>query len=107
MMLRGQTTIEIGGKERLLKFGINASAVASEAAGKDLHELGASTASFRYMIYGALVAGAHKSKQVVDFDVYDVGDWLEDLDEDAYAKINEVITASVPKDDGKPTTKKK
>ena len=44
--------------------------------------------SIRALIYSGLIAYDKEEKNVIDYDEYDVGSWLEDFDSD---KLKEVI----------------
>lgn len=104
---RGEVEINIGGKLRLVKFGTNASAVFSEKVGKDLSELSATAMTVRDLIWAGLVAGARKRKETVDFDEWDVGDWIDEMDEAQFAKVTQTLTNAQPVGDGDPSPKKK
>ena len=105
--IKGESQIEIGGKVRSLKFGTNATALFCE-----LHKIGlsgfASTfsaenlspAHYRDLIYCALVSGARKNKEAVDFNAEDVGDWIDDLSEAQLSMIFDVFGASSAQGDG-------
>lgn len=99
--IKGESQIEIGGKVRSLKFGTNATALFCE-----LHKIGLggfatlfsaenlTPAHYRDLIYCALVSGARKNKEAVDFSPEDVGDWIDDLTEAQLASIFDVFGAS-------------
>ena len=94
-MKKGQVEIEIGGRKRLLKFGTNMTAIFSELRGLELKDtllkIGDrdhwTISDLRDVIYSALAAGCHTSKTEKDFDTFDVGDWLDELNQDQYKKI--------------------
>ena len=88
--MRGLVEIEIGGQKRPLKFGTNASAILGQELGLSYEALqqrfggdglkDVSLMDMRAFIWAALVAG-HQSKRIeVDFDITDVGDWLDETD---------------------------
>lgn len=99
--IKGESQIEIGGKVRSLKFGTNATALFCE-----LHKIGLgqfasvfsadnlTPAHYRDLIYCALVSGARKNKEAVDFTTEDVGDWIDDLREEQLTAIFDVFGAS-------------
>jgi hypothetical protein len=107
---RGETSVEMGGKARVLKFGTNATALFCQ-----LHNIGLgdfasyfspermTPAHYRDLIYCALASGARKTG--VDFTNEDVGDWLDEMTEDQIAGIFDVFSQSSPKGEaeGKPT----
>lgn len=105
--LKGEGTVDIGGKVRALKFGTNATALFCQ-----MHKVGLggfaemftpeklSPAVWRDLTYCALVSGARKAGEPVDFTHETVGDWLDDLTEDQLMGIFEVFFASSAQGDG-------
>ena len=107
-IFRGETEVLMGGQKRYIKFGINALAFLSEQTGKDLSELGGGLGSIRDLIWSGLKSGAVKRKQDFDFTPYDVGEWIEEMDQSEFDKITEAINYSMPKaDDTAAKAKKK
>ena len=104
---RGETSVEMGGKARVLKFGTNATALFCQ-----LHSIGLgdfasyfspermTPAHYRDLIYCALASGARKNKEALDFSPEDVGDWIDDLSEEQLAGIFDVFGASSAQGDG-------
>jgi hypothetical protein len=84
--LAGTTYIEIGGKKRPLRFGINQCAKFSELRGIELGQVGQVMANladfftFRDVVYSGLWAGARFEKMDVDFDNETIGFWMEEID---------------------------
>jgi len=83
---RGEISIKIGGKKRLLKFGTNQTAILSDLYDAPLQQMDEvfspakmSIGQTRDMIYSALAAGCYSSKKEIDFDQYDVGDWIDEI----------------------------
>lgn len=103
---RGEVEVNIGGRVRLIKFGTNSLALFSQKTGKDLSEIDAGLMSIRDLIWSGLVAGAKKRKEEADFDEWEVGDWLDDMDQSEFDKISEAITNSMPKENESKSKKK-
>lgn len=106
-IFRGQTEVEIGGKKRLVKFGINALALISEETGKDLDQLDSGIGSIRDLVWGGLASGCLKKGEKVDFTPYDVGDWIEEMPQAEFDKITRVINESIPSSEDSTESKKK
>lgn len=97
--IKGEASVDIGGKVRMLKFGTNATAMFCQ-----IHKIGLggfatlfsaenlSPAHYRDLIYCALCSGARKTG--VDFSTEDVGDWIDDLSEEQLASIFDVFGQS-------------
>lgn len=105
-ILRGEVEVSIGGKPRLLKFGTNQLAIFTQMHKVDLSEADFGMHHLRDLIYSALVAGAKKQKQDVDFDEWTVGEWIDDLPDEDLQKIVDSFTNSLPKGEGDDTKKK-
>ena len=87
-----EATVRVAGKLRHLRLDNNALCIVEERTGVNLLE-GVSSVTLRIvraMVYGALVSGARRNRESVDFSIDDVGDWMED--EPALA---ETVTAMI------------
>jgi hypothetical protein len=108
--IKGESEVEIGGRLRVLKFGTNATALFCQLHGIGLGGFATvfsaeniTPATYRDLIYCALVSGARKSGSPVDFDKEDVGDWIDELTEEQLTAIFDVFGASSAKGgEGKP-----
>jgi len=105
-ILRGEVEVSIGGKPRLLKFGTNQLAIFTQMHKVDLSEADFGMHHLRDLIYSALVAGAKKKKEAVEFDEWEVGEWIDDLPDEDLQKIVDSFTNSLPKGEGDDTKKK-
>lgn len=105
-LFRAEVEVPIGGKVRLLKFGINQLAIFTEKNKISLGEVEMSIAQIRDLFWSALVCGAKKKKETVDFDEWDVGEWIDEMEESDFNKVLEAMNNSMPKSQGK-TAKKK
>jgi len=89
--------IEIGGKLRPVKFGINALADFNDGTNTTLEwifriiakPLSMKFNEMRWLIFVGLKHGAKAENEVIDFDVEDIGNWL---DKD-FNKLNEYLDA--------------
>ena len=98
-------TVNIGGKDRPIKFGTNQSARYCEIRSIDLpvmrDELSnlatSDGSSIRDLLYSALWAGCKSEKIDVDFDRYDLGDWIDDMDQKEMDKAFQFLIDSEPK----------
>jgi hypothetical protein len=105
-ILRGEIEVSIGGKPRLVKFGTNQLAIFTQMHKVDLSEADFGMHHLRDLIYSALVAGAKKNKETVDFDEWEVGEWIDELPDEELQKIVDSFTNSLPKGEGDDTKKK-
>jgi len=84
---RGYCQLEIGGKTRTLHFSMNFWAAFESAAGFTISEIdkvlgaGLNLTTLRAMIYAGLVAYDQENKQPIDYDQFDVGSWMDDVDQ--------------------------
>jgi len=90
---RGYYTLNIGGKSRSMHFSMNFWAnftdllgITLDKVGK-LFESGVSITALRSLIYSAILAYDQEQKNVIDYDEYDVGNWLEDINAEEIEKI--------------------
>ncbi len=96
--------MNIGGEERPLKFGFNQSIFYCEQRGititqmnVDLTKISTDMGVFRDTIWSALKEGARQDGKEFDHTVYDVGDWLQEIEaKEVTGAINE-LTGSMPK----------
>lgn len=97
---RGYCQLEIGGKTRTLHFSMNFWAAFENAAGFSISEIdkvlgaGLSLTTLRAMIYAGILAYDQENKQVIDYDQYDVGNWMEDVNQDHIQIIVETLMQS-------------
>ena len=97
--MKGTTKINIGGKDRPLKFGTNQSAKYCEIRGLSLVEMqeelsdiaNSDGGSIRDLLYSALWAGCMTDKLEVDFNRYDLGDWVDEMSQDELNKCFQVL----------------
>lgn len=87
MNIKQEKHIDIGGKKRLIKFGTNATAEYCDKRNVGLSEYFNLTfdkikpGELRDIIWSGLVAGARSEGKDVDFDEFNVGDWIDEMDQ--------------------------
>jgi hypothetical protein len=97
---RGYCQLEIGGKIRTLHFSMNFWAAFENAAGFSISEIdkvlgaGLSLTTLRAMIYAGILAYDQENKQIVDYDQFDVGNWMEDVNQDHIQLIVDTLMQS-------------
>lgn len=99
------TRVNLGGKERPVKFGMGAFLHIEKQTGKTLTEFingissNLSMTDMVIMVFGALAGGAIAAKEPVDFNMDDVVYWLESEGDttEVVNKITELFADSLPK----------
>jgi hypothetical protein len=75
-----EATVRVAGKVRHLRLDNNALCIVEEKTGVNLlggvHDV--TLRVVRALVYGSLLSGARRNHQPVDFDIDDVGDWMEE-----------------------------
>lgn len=97
---RGYYSLEIGGKNRTLHFSMNFWAnftdelnISLDKIG-DIFEKGISLITLRALFYSALLAYDQEEKNPIDYDIFDVGNWLEDVEANKVEDIVQAMTES-------------
>ena len=105
--IRGEGAVKIGGKDRVVKFGTNATALFCQMHKIGLGQFGTlfapenlSPVHYRDLIYCALVSGSRKMNEQVDFTPETVGDWIDELSEEELMAIFDVFFSSSAQGDG-------
>lgn len=104
---RGETEINIGGEKRLVKFNLNATATFCEVTGKPLHEITFHVGDVRDLLWAGLKEGARIQGKPFDVDNYTVGDWIDDMEQAEFEKVNNALLNSNPAPSDDPKAKKK
>tara|TARA_Y100001972_G_scaffold127052_1_gene182689 strand:+ start:758 stop:1129 length:372 start_codon:yes stop_codon:yes gene_type:complete len=97
---RGYYSLELGGKKRTLHFSMNFWVELTQHLDISLQELGEAfndkmaLSGIRGIVYCGLLTYDRENKIQVDYDVYDVGNWLEDLSQDDVNDIMQSMTES-------------
>lgn len=97
---RGYCQLNIGGKIRTLHFSMNFWAAFEQASGYSISEIdkvfgsGLSLSSMRALVYSGLLAYDQENENEIDYTVYSVGDWMEDVDQSALTLLVETLMQS-------------
>ena len=105
--------MKIGGKERKIKCGMNQSILYCELSdisitqmNKEFVNLTTSNGSeIRDLVWSALKDGARIKKEAFEYTNFDVGDWMEDLNEKDLEDFIKDMTDTLPKSKKKVKTK--
>lgn len=102
----------IGGEKRLFKFGTNATAVYCSTRNvklseveKELDLMSMDIEKVRDFIYAGLVAGCYRQGKEITFNKYNVGDWIDEMEQGELEKAFGVV--GTPVERGTNYTKKK
>lgn len=93
---RGYYTLKLGGKNRNLHFSMNFWANFTEILGVSLEDIGQvfnngmSISKIRTLIYSGLLAYDQEEGNVIDYNEFQVGAWLEDMPAE---KLEDIINA--------------
>jgi hypothetical protein len=97
---RGYCQLNIGGKMRTLHFSMNFWAAFEQASGYSISEIdkvfgsGLSLSSMRALVYSGLLAYDQENNNEIDYTIYSVGDWMEDVDQSALTLLVETLMQS-------------
>lgn len=108
--------MNIGGENRPVKFGINQSILFCQLRGITINMMDATIqrivknevdgSEIRDLLYSALKDGARKEKKPFEFTPEDVGDWMEDVNQDELQEFFVGLSDSMPKTKRKESKKK-
>lgn len=93
---RGYYSIKLGGKSRTLHFSMNFWANFTETLNMPLEKIGevfaegVSITHIRALVYSALLANDQENGVDVNYNLFTVGSWLEDLDA---SELEQIISA--------------
>ncbi len=93
---RGYYTLKLGGQNRTMHFSMNFWANFTDILNVPLDKLGdlftegVSIKTIRALVYSAILAYDQEEGNLIDYNEFKVGVWLEDFDAD---EINEVVNA--------------
>jgi hypothetical protein len=97
---RGYCQLNVGGKIRTLHFSMNFWAAFEQASGFSISEIdkvfssGLSLSSMRALVYSGLLAYDQESGNEIDYTIYTVGDWMEDVDQNQLTLIVNTLMQS-------------
>ena len=95
---RGYYTLVIGGKERTMHFSMNFWASLTETLDVGLQDLEkvfsdkSQLSSIRAIIYCGLLAYDQEEGKEIDYNIYKVGSWLDELNQDEFNHIMKAMT---------------
>ena len=95
---RGYYTLVIGGKERTMHFSMNFWASLTETLDVGLQDLEkvfsdkSQLSSIRAIIYCGLLAYDQEEGKEIDYNIYKVGSWLDELNQDEFNNIMTAMT---------------
>ena len=91
---KGYIDINVGGKKRTLHFSMNFWSEFTEQLGISLQDIGGafqngiSIKGLRALVYSAILANDQENGNEIDYNLFTVGAWLDELDAE---KINEIV----------------
>ena len=97
---KGYIDVKIGGKKRTLHFSMNFWSEFTEQLGVSLQDIGTvfdngvSLSTLRALIYSAIVANDLEKNNEINYNVYTVGAWLDDIDAEQINAIIETLMQS-------------
>jgi len=97
---RGYCQLNIGGKNRTMHFSMNFWAAFEQASGFSISEIdkvfggGLSLSSMRALVYSGLLAYDQENGNQVDYTIYSVGDWMDEVDQSSMTLIVETLMQS-------------
>ena len=93
---KGYIDIKVGGKKRTLHFSMNFWSEFTEQMGISLQDIGnvfqngISLKGLRALIYSAILANDQENGNEVDYNIFTVGAWWDDLEAET---INDIVNA--------------
>jgi hypothetical protein len=97
---KGYIDIQVGGKKRTLHFSMNFWSEFTEQLGVSLQDIGhvfengISLKGLRALIYSAILANDQEQGNEIDYNVYSVGAWLDELQAETINDIVETMLQS-------------
>ena len=97
---RGYIDIKVGNKNRTLHFSMNFWSEFTEQLGISLQDIGEvfqngiSLKGLRALIYSAILANDQENGNEIDYNIYSVGSWLDELEAESINKIVETMLQS-------------
>lgn len=90
---RGYYTANLGGEDRVMRFNMNFWAEFCDTLNIKLEEIGevfdggVSLSAIRALIYSGLVTFDRENNKAIDYNIYTVGSWLDDMEADQLTGI--------------------
>lgn len=98
--MRGYCQLELGGKTRTLHFSMNFWVIMEEITGLNIQELsalmtsGLSITNVRNMVYSAIKCNDLEQGNEIDYTIYSVGMWMEEMVPEDFSKVTETLIES-------------
>ena len=95
---QGYYSLKLGGKKRTLHFSMNFWASLTEELGVGLQDLykvfsnEMAISSVRAIIYCGMIAYDQEEGNEIDYNVYKVGNWLSDMDQNQFTDVMAAMT---------------
>lgn len=95
---RGFYTVMIGGKQRTLHFSMNFWAAFTDELGIGLADIDSvftralDLKTIRAIVYSGILANDQENGNIIDYNVYTVGSWLEDITPEILADMLQCLT---------------
>jgi len=95
---RGYYSLKIGGKNRTMHFSMNFWASLTEVLDVGLQDLEkvfsdkSQLSSIRAIIYCGLLAYDQEEGNDIDYNIYKVGSWLDDLNQEEFQNVMQAMT---------------
>lgn len=95
---RGYYSLKIGGKNRTMHFSMNFWASLTEVLDVGLQDLEkvfsdkSQLSSIRAIIYCGLLAYDQEEGNNIDYNIYKVGSWLDDLNQEEFQNVMQAMT---------------
>lgn len=97
---RGYCQLNIGGKDRTLHFSMNFWVAFEDASGHKISEIdklfssGITLNTMRSLVYAGLLANDQENGNPIDYNVFQVGSWMEDMTPDSLTLLVNTLMES-------------
>lgn len=97
---RGYCQLNIGGKDRTLHFSMNFWVAFEDASGHKISEIdklfssGISLNTMRALVYAGILAYDQENGNAIDYTIYQVGSWMEDMTPDSLTLLVNTLMES-------------
>lgn len=98
---RGYYTLNLGGKNRTLHFNMNFWAEFTDGLGLKIQDLstvfssgGVDLKTLRQLVYSALITYDRENNKEVDYNIWTVGSWMDDMDPGEFENILKAMMES-------------
>ena len=99
---RGYYTAKLGGKDRVMRFNMNFWAEFCDAINIKLEQIGevfdggVSLSAIRALIYSGLITFDRENNKEIDYNIYTVGSWLDEMEaEELTGIVNAMMQSKI------------